>query len=369
MEQEYIVFGDEHYNPLGIVRSLGENGISSIVIVVKSKATVLSSSKYIKKLYKVDDVLDGYLLLLSLCKSAKTKPFVYTTDDIKTSFLDQKYDELKDVCYFFNAGANGRITEFMDKDNINKLAKKYGLNVLPTYRVKKGEIPSDIEYPIITKAIASTIGGWKNDVFICHNDDELRNAYKTIQSKTVLLQRYIEKKNELCLDGLVNNKGNELFVSIASNYNYILPSQYSSYMTIFNFDDADIQASLNGMMKEIGFEGIFSAEFLVDQDDKLWFLEINFRNSTWSYASTCLGMNLPVLWSQSMLLGHIPENSIRIIPKGYTAMVEITDFKTRVLGRKIGLLKWLKEFKNTDCLFYYNKYDKKPFWTTLASKL
>ena len=44
---------------------------------------------------------------------------------------------------------------------------------------------------------------------------------------------------------------------------------------------------LKEILKEIGYEGIFEIEFLVDENDQLWFCEINFRNSTWSYASTC----------------------------------------------------------------------------------
>lgn len=48
------------------------------------------------------------------------------------------------------------------------------------------------------------------------------------------------------------------------------------------------------MFSEIGFEGIFEVEFMGDADGKLWFLEINFRNSTWSLASMKAGMPLPI---------------------------------------------------------------------------
>ena len=32
----YIIFGFEHYNPLGIARSLGESGIKPIGIIIKN---------------------------------------------------------------------------------------------------------------------------------------------------------------------------------------------------------------------------------------------------------------------------------------------------------------------------------------------
>lgn len=41
-----IVFAEEHYNPLGVIRSLGESGIKSIGIFINSKEKLASKSKY-----------------------------------------------------------------------------------------------------------------------------------------------------------------------------------------------------------------------------------------------------------------------------------------------------------------------------------
>lgn len=60
---EYIVFGSEHYNPLGIIRSLGEAGISPIAVIVRSNRPFASKSKYIKKLHLVDSIVEGYTLI------------------------------------------------------------------------------------------------------------------------------------------------------------------------------------------------------------------------------------------------------------------------------------------------------------------
>ena len=48
MEREFIVLCGEHYNPLGIIRSLGEAGIKPIAIVKKNEFQLTSKSKYIK---------------------------------------------------------------------------------------------------------------------------------------------------------------------------------------------------------------------------------------------------------------------------------------------------------------------------------
>lgn len=365
----FIVFGHEHYNPLGIIRSLGEKGINVHAIIIKNRVKLTSKSKYIKKLYFVDDIEEGYKLLIDRYSNEKLKPFIYTASDGCASYLDKHYEDLIDRFYFYNAGGNGQISKYMNKDTINKLALEHGISVLKTHVVDRGVIPESLEYPVITKSIASTVGGWKKDVFICNNDSELMQAYSKIKSPTVLLQKYIEKKNELCLDGFSVNKGNDVHISIASNYNYLLPESYSSVFTSRQFKDSELFKKINEMFKSVGFEGIFSVEFLIDKNDVLYFLEINFRNSTWSYASTHAGVNLPYLWAECMLNNGINSDKIPMIQKPFVAMVEPSDFKSRVIGKRISIFKWISELKETDCLMVYNKQDKSPWFSFYTSKI
>ena len=367
--RKYIVFGQEHYNPLGVIRSLGESGIYPVAIILKDKKVITSKSKYISKLYFVKSYEEGYELLLKEYGKEKEKSFLYTCDDKTTAFLDRHFNELIDKFIFFNAGIQGRIVYYMDKANILELAEKYGLNVLKNYKVNRGEILDGLEYPIITKGIASNIGGGKADVFICHSENELKNAYKKIKSTTVLLQKYLYKKNELCMEGMSVNNGKELFISIASSYNYILEDRYSPYMTVRNFNNKYLQEKLALMIEEIGFEGIFEIEFLEDDDGHLYFGEINFRNSTWSYASTCAGMPLPVIWAESMQCNTLKKNYYKKIPDGFTAMVELNDFKMRVLTHKIGLIQWIREMKSCQCLYYMGKNDFKPVIANFLSRI
>lgn len=361
-KHQFIVFALDHYNPLGVIRSLGENGISPVFIAVKHRVDLGAKSKYLSKCHKVNSIEEGYKLLLEEYGNEDDNlPFLITCDDRTTGYLDDHYEELKDKFIFFNAGETGRIQQFMDKNVILQLAKKHGLKILETYAVKRGEIPENLEYPIITKSISPNVGGWKSDVHICHSADELSQAYEKIEAPEVLIQKYIEKKNEYCLDGYCAKNGEVMFHAIASKYNYLIPGYYSPYMTLSELKDEEMKKSLEGMMKEIGFEGIYSIEFLIDQDDNYYFSEINFRNSTWSYASTKAGMPLPVLWAESMLEGAIDEEKYCSIPANFTAMVEPVDYAKRVETGKISLAEWLVDFKETNCGFYYSADDTEPF--------
>ena len=55
----YIIFGFEHYNPLGIARSLGESGIKPIGIIIKNNRKITSKSKYFNKIYFVNNIEEG----------------------------------------------------------------------------------------------------------------------------------------------------------------------------------------------------------------------------------------------------------------------------------------------------------------------
>lgn len=362
LNHEFIIFAMDHYNPLGVVRSLGENGIHSIVIAEKSKTDISSYSKYTKEYIRVETVEDGYKILMECFGNERENlPFLVTCDDKTIEFLDRRYDEWKDKFIGFNAGAVGIITKYMNKFEILELAKKHGLKTLNTICVDKGVVPTSIEYPIITKSISPVIGGWKSDVYICHNTSELITAYEKIKAPKVIIQKFIDKKNEYCIDGFCANKGKIMFNAIESTYNYLIPGYYSPYMTVKNFSQQQIGESLAKLMQEIGFEGIYSIEFLIDQEDNYYFSEINFRNSTWSYAATRAGMNLITLWSEAMLTKRLPDNSKKNVADNFMAMVEPIDYGKRVKTGKIELGTWLKDFKEANCTFYYSKEDSEPF--------
>ena len=132
-----IVFALEHYNPLNMIRALGENGINPVYISVKRRYEVATKSKYISELYRVDSVEDGFNLLMDkyghLAEGTGNKPYIVFSDDKSVGYFDLHYDEWKDKFITYNAGRNGRINEFMDKYNIQQLAKKHGFNVLDHY--------------------------------------------------------------------------------------------------------------------------------------------------------------------------------------------------------------------------------------------
>ena len=362
IKNKVIVFALEHYNPLGLVRSLGENGVRPIYIAVETKKHffVTDKSKYILKTHYVKSVEEGFNLLLNCYGNESMKPYILFSDDKSVSFFDLHYEEVKDKFVFFNAQTPGRICEFMNKKRILDLAKEVGLNVLKTIVVNKGDIPDDLEYPIITKGITPIEGNWKGDVYICNNRTELEIAYGKIASSTVLLQKYVDKKNEYALQGFTVNKGNEMLIATAMTWKYLIKGYYSPYHDVTMFQNKEMETKLLSMFSKIGFEGIFEVEFIIDQDDTFYFSEINFRASAWNYTGSCAGMPLSYLWVKSMVNGHIEKDDYKSF-ENFTSLSEPIDFGLRVDTGKISLAEWLKAFKEAKCTYYYNKDDIAPF--------
>lgn len=213
----------------------------------------------------------------------------------------------------------------------------------------------------------STAGGWKKDVHICRNEAELKQAYTNIQAQTLLVEEYIEKKNELCLDGFSINEGEDICIPYFTTYIRFYKNSYGHYMTLAPFEYQSVLNKVKAILKKAKFEGIFSVEFLIDKNNDLHFLEVNFRNSTWSYAFTYGGCNMPYLWAKSTLAGRILFEEMQLRDKPFQAIVEPSDFVRNV--KKVGVITWLKQCFSADCHYYYNKKDPKPFYSYVWNRI
>ncbi len=360
-----IVFALEHYNPLNMIRAFGENGIMPVYVSVKRRYEVATRSKYISRLYRVDSVEAGYNLLMteygSEVEKTGKKPYIVFSDDKSVGFFDLHYEEWKDKFITYNAGRNGRINEFMDKYQIQQLAKKYGFNVLDSYVIGKNDpIPAGLWYPIITKDISPNSGSWKFDVYVCQNEQELKDAIQKIESPLIMIQHFVDKQNEMALEGYTINKGKDMQIITQMTWKYLIQGYYSPYHDVCMFKDKEMEAKLQSMFEEIGFEGIFEVEFLLDKDGTYYFMEINFRASAWNPTCKFAGMPLDYLWVKGMENGYIdPADRKDFEP--FTSMSEVIDYGKRVESGMVSLAEWLRDFKEAKCVYIYDKIDRGPW--------
>ena len=137
----------------------------------------------------------------------------------------------------------------MNKEEINKAAEKCGIRIPKSEVLNKGEFPKNVPYPVITKSIMSIVGGWKQDVFVCYTEEELKEAYTKIKSDVVLVEEYIDKQNELCIDGISLNGGDEVFMPFKVNYLRFTNKAYGNYMTVSLFDDMVLEKKIKKLFE------------------------------------------------------------------------------------------------------------------------
>ena len=59
-KHKFIVFAIDHFNSLGIIRSLGEKGINPIVVLYGEKSRLVQKSKYISEYYRSNNIEECY---------------------------------------------------------------------------------------------------------------------------------------------------------------------------------------------------------------------------------------------------------------------------------------------------------------------
>ena len=118
MNDEFLIIGGDNYNTLGMIRTLGEKGYPVRAIIVRSDFILASKSKYIKKLFLVDSIEDGYEIIKMVARNrskSQDKIFLLVEGDAITEYLDGYYEELKEDFYYNQAKGNlGRYFDVND---------------------------------------------------------------------------------------------------------------------------------------------------------------------------------------------------------------------------------------------------------------
>lgn len=358
-----IVIGADHYNTYGVVRSLGKAGLKTSVLIVSStRKSFVLKSKYINFGHICSSNEDCINSLIELHNEGKRNIVIACGDDVQELLIDN-YDRLYDK-FILPIGDNPKlIKDLMNKDNILIWAEKYGIKIPKTVRVLNREIPVGIEYPCLTKPITS-ISGHKSDIVVCHNEDELKSVIlDETRCANYIVQQYVDFEKEISILGAVLNNGEVVFSGCIDKLRTCMIGTSSFAVMTDNAVIGDNREKIAALLKESGYRGLFSAEFL-KKGDTLYFLEINFRNDGNTYVATSSGTNLPLLYVNSFSENPIDVKSATLYPHYF--MLDIEDFRTNYLFGNLTFNEWHKDFKITNCFLVYDKMDKKPFYHKLS---
>ena len=357
-----IVIGGDHHNTLGVIRGLGERGITPLLVLVsQSRWSFVETSKYIEKWWKIDNDESIIELLLKEFRNEVKKPVIICSSDTSSSMIDSNKEKLSPYFILPGAKEQGRITYLMSKKNMSNLALEVGFQIPPTCNDDNINSDATIPLPCIIKPMVSAKGS-KSEIHICNTLDEVIKHVDEIGRNNVQIQQFIEKKFEYQLIGCSTKS--EVIIPGVSRIIRPCKGSNTSFLHYTPLEDGfcDIERCKE-FVKRTGYHGLFSLEFLRDKNGNDFFMEINFRNDGNAICVTASGMSLPYIWYLDCIGKDYSIESTKKITPVYV-MPDIAELKLLV-SRQISLRQYIGDFKKTNRFMEYDKRDPKPFWKLL----
>lgn len=276
-----------------IIRSCKENGIKTVAVYSEADANSPFVSEADESvLIGPPRVNESYLKADKIIEVAKET----NADAIHPGygFLSENSDFVKlcednDLIFI---GPTGNVMEQMgDKIAARNLMKDAGVPVIPgTNEAVPNteaaiEIAQDIGYPIMIKASA---GGGGIGMQIVRSDEELEAAFESnskraeqfFGSGAMFMERLLENARHIEVQIIADNHGNAVHLferecSVQRRNQKVLeeaPSPFISPETREKMGEASVKA-----VKEIGYRNAGTIEYLVDENEQFYFLEMNTR--------------------------------------------------------------------------------------------
>lgn len=360
-----VVIGGLHHNTLGVIRSLGEDGIPKNninVIIVEdgiNRKNYIAKSKYVLQgnIRYVNEYNDIISQLIDLATDQRHRVIICCSDGTAEIVISHK-DELEQMYYIPTTSYN--VTQLMNKDVQTRIAQEEGLNVPKSMVLYANEMNDWNEFPCITKPIKSISGAGKNDIRISQNAEELKASLEETKAEYVQVQEFLPKDMEFQLIGCSINGGEKIIIP---GYTRIVRQPkntntgYLEYLPIEKLESFNPHV-IEKFIKKIGYSGLFSMEFIRDNKGNDYFLEINMRNDGNAYCVKSAGVNLPLIWCYYGTFGRMPDvdtsfsNSVWFIPDFYDVHIGI---------KECGFFRWIKQFISAESHSIFNIKDMKPF--------
>lgn len=185
----------------------------------------------------------------------------------------------------------GTIELMADKSTARQMARKAGLPVLPGTEealpaaVDMRQLTKDIGFPMMLKAVA---GGGGRGMRIAHDERELLRLLPVAQAEAqsafsnggVYAERYLDRPRHIEVQVLADNHGKVLALgerdcSLQRRHQKLIeeaPAPNISRKLRSNLEKASIK-----LAKSINYTGVGTFEFLVDAEERYFFIEANTR--------------------------------------------------------------------------------------------
>ncbi len=234
------------------------------------------------------------------------------------------FAEICDACNIKFIGPRAEVIQLMgEKVAARNAMKEAGIPILPGSESaiqtdeEAIELAREIGYPVIVKASG---GGGGRGMRIVHSESELSHALETASTEAaaafkngdVYIERYVERPRHIEIQVMADEHGNCVYLgerecSIQRRHQKLLEESPSPVMTPELREEMGEAAV--AACKAIGYSSAGTFEFLLDEDQRFYFMEMNTR----------IQVEHPV--TEMVTLTDIVRNQIRVAegePLGFT---------------------------------------------------
>lgn len=362
-----VIIGEDHYNTLGLVRSLGEDSFNVNLILIgndRPNRCFSSASCYVEKVFSSD--ISRLEELLSNLEWHQ-KPVLFPSSDIVAEWLDANFDILKYKYIIPHIDNDFSLHDAMNKDAMHRKAVEFGFTAPKTWIVKKNKsLPDDISFPCLIKATDSSLG--IKDLQIYNDRSQLNEAVAEMHiNSDVIIESYISKKREFIFLGWSHN--GKVCIPCIMEKLCEYPAHFGN--TVIGSVSADLNryfdiVNLKDFIASYDFSGLFSVEFML-ADDNVYFLEINFRNDGNGYFPGFGGCNIATGYVRAAVANDFSMCD-KTIGSPFRILRETSMIKY-ALKTDYPLSHFLTDWKSADVYQYWNSKDKKPVWRYIRNNV
>lgn len=353
---EAIVLSEDHYNALGVVRSLGLAKIPVRLVLTEQGKSFCDKSRYVSSSIKVANnektIIDN---IVKYTKDVNTRYFLFPLNDVAAQLVSRNISRFKDniICPTMNRD----MKRFSDKTLMKGWAKNHGLNVPKGRIIDLYKLREEWNiFPAIMKPKIS-VEGIKSDIVTAYSIQEYNEALKAFKKKgykDILIEEFICGNDEHMIEimGERSNKNGCSFAGIIKKIReFPIHNGSTSFARIVQSHIGIELSVLATMMDEISFNGLFDFEFKY-ANGKAYFIECNFRNGAPGWAFTKIGKNLPLMWICGCI--GIPITQTKILTNKDLFMCEHYDI-INMLKKDVGVLEWLENFFQSSKVLWLTK--------------
>jgi len=340
---------------LGVIRSLGQNGLR--VIGVDFKSNIGKVSKYVKS-FRCPHPLQKEEKFIEWVRSnfADNHPLpVFITQDDFLAVFSRNRKTLSEY-FVFNMIDHSLLESIADKYQQSLLAVNAGIESPNTWLVNElsdlQRIQDDLSFPLIIKG--RDVNSWRNSigrgikVYPANDKSELKSILSGILEKgiSVIVQELIcgPETNHYKYCSYISEDGKILceFTLRKIRQN---PVRFGVGTVVESVYNPEIIALGRKLFSAIGFIGVGSAEFKQDQSDgTIKLIEINPRYWQQNSLATECGINFPYMNYLDLLQQH--QDPVVEFKPGIKWINSIKDFDTFLTYNKEGRLSY-KDWRNT----------------------